>query len=314
MARGGKRFLCKCALLMAAVACVAAVSVAVYHVDSYPYATYDKQARIRAITQPQIIIVGDSNVAMGVSARLIQEALGMPATNYGLHAGLGQIFPAESIKEIIGPGDIIVLAPCEYERNFCNLVLEWSATTDPLSALLDFRNPRYFERLRAYPSYLQATIAALLKGRGILPERETEPGFTQVFSRRSFDAYGDMAYPRRETLLKAGALPRAALQTYPGEELLSFWNDYAEYVHSKGATLYMSCPPILDHSIGIDLELAQQMLEEGLTFPVISKFRDYVFPYTDFYDLSLHLTDAGTVKRTEQLIEDLRAALDSYEL
>jgi hypothetical protein len=264
---------------------------------------------MRAMTVPQIIIVGDSNVALGVSARMIQQALGMPATNYGLHAGMGQIFPAESIKDCIHPGDIVVLAPCEYERNFCNLVLEWSGSTHLLSELADFRNPRYLERLRAFPSYLQATIAALWRGRGILPERETAPGFTKVFSRRSFDAYGDMAYPRPATLLQADALPRAALQTYPGKELLDFWNEYAAYVRGKGATLYMSCPPILDCSIGIDLDLAQSMLEEGLDFPVISKFRDYVYPYTDFYDQSLHLTDAGTAKRTAQLIRDLSAAL-----
>jgi hypothetical protein len=304
-----KKFARKFALLLSILAIITGTSVSLYRVDSYAYAARDKQARIRAMGEPQIIVVGDSNVALGVRARTIEEALGMPCTNYGLHAGLGQKFPAESIKGCIRPGDIVVLAPCEYEQDFLNLVLEWSATADLPAALTDFHHPRYWERLRAFPSYLQATLAALLEGRSFLPEGERAPGFTKVFSRRSFDAHGDMAFPRPATMLKE-PLPRAALQTYPSAEMLEFWNGYAEFVHGRGATLLMSCPPILNHSIGIDLDEMQRMLEEGLAFPVISKFRDYLFPPEYFYDTVLHLTDEGAAARTDQLIADLRNYLE----
>ncbi len=309
MPRSKGAFAGKCALMLAILIAFSVVSIGVYRGDSYAYATYDKQARIRSIEEPQIIVVGDSNVALGVSAARIEQALGMPTTNYGLHAGLGQIYPAESIKALIGPGDIIVIAPCEYERDFCNLVLEWTATTDIPRALTDFGNPRYYERLHAFPSYLQVTLAALLQGRGILPEKEKIPGFTQVFSRRSFDARGDMAYPRPQTMLTPESMPPAALQTYPGEELMDYWNQFAAFARGKGAQVYMSCPPILDRAIGIDLAKAQQMLEEGLDFPVISRFEDYLFSPEYFYDTALHLTDAGTVLRTDRLIADLRAAM-----
>ena len=71
-------------------------------------------------------------------------------------------------------------------------------------------------------------------------------------------------------------------------------------------------PVIVDrHS---DAEERQDKLKQALDFPVISDWKDYVFPIEYFADTNYHLNNKGREMRTLQLIEDIRLWLgeDSF--
>ena len=65
-------------------------------------------ARIRG---PKIVFVGCSNLIFGLRADSLSRRVGLPVVNYGLFAGIGLDYAADRAAEIVGPGDIVILAP-----------------------------------------------------------------------------------------------------------------------------------------------------------------------------------------------------------
>lgn len=55
------------------------------------------------------------------------------------------------------------------------------------------------------------------------------------------------------------------------------------------------------------MEQFEQKLEERCECNVISDYQDYFYDRSYFYDTVYHLTNEGTVMRTEQLISDLES-------
>lgn len=72
--------------------------------DNYDVALIDKVERLKGITEAKIILVGDSNVAFGINSEKIEEELGMPVVNLGLHGALGNAFHEQIAKLNIGGG------------------------------------------------------------------------------------------------------------------------------------------------------------------------------------------------------------------
>ena len=77
--------------------------------------THRMDQRVRAaashIRGRKIIFIGGSNLIFGVRADSLGRRVGLPVVNYGLHAGIGLDYAADRAAEIIGPGDIVILAP-----------------------------------------------------------------------------------------------------------------------------------------------------------------------------------------------------------
>src|SRR5918911_1472998 len=61
------------------------------------------------VPSPRIIIFGGSNIAFGIDSELMEQKLGMPVINDGLHVALG-VAPLEEVKKYIRPGDIIIIS------------------------------------------------------------------------------------------------------------------------------------------------------------------------------------------------------------
>ncbi|HEV8523640.1 MAG TPA: hypothetical protein VGQ71_04010, partial [Terriglobales bacterium] len=56
------------------------------------------------------IFVGGSNLIFGLRAGPLSRRIGAPVVNYGLHAGIGIDVIAARASDLIGPGDLVVLA------------------------------------------------------------------------------------------------------------------------------------------------------------------------------------------------------------
>ena len=61
-------------------------------------AIIDKHAHADSIKAGKIILAGGSNLAFGIDSKQLEETLGMPVVNLGLHAGLGLHFILEELK------------------------------------------------------------------------------------------------------------------------------------------------------------------------------------------------------------------------
>lgn len=268
--------------------------------EDYTAAIVEKLQRLEETQGPKIILVGESNLAFGMDSAMLEEAMGMPVVNLGLHGGLGYQFHYNMAKRNIAPGDIVILA---------NLSFKDGHIQDPSLAWITIENGKDLwklipwesipDMLVAFPGYVTDTLEAVLENR-----RESVGG---VYSREAFNEYGDIGMYRASYGLTFADTPLALPEM--NSRGIARANAFAEYCRKQGAVCLMSGCPVAfgEYSPPAeDYRRFQQELEQALEFEMISDYEDYFFDYSLFFDTQFHLTTEGAQLRTRQLIRDLQ--------
>lgn len=308
-----------CFVLILSVVCLALTALDIFVVknqydESYTAAINDKLNRLQTLDSPKIIILGDSNLAFGINSGMIEEALGMPVVNMGLHGGISDAYYEELVKPHIKEGDLVVIAPYVYE--------DTSVFPDKGLALTMLeKNPLLWEPVStqskwdlalAYPYYAYSCLAKWITFSGNEPVNSS-------YSRDAFNVYGDVTNKPAEY----GIAPEVLFGSdgvikIPPYNQSSFdrINGLWDYTTSIGAELVLAAYPVADCEFRPDVEAYERfeaVLRENLNCPLISKFEDYFIDPKYFYDTILHLTREGADIRTEQLILDLENYLSQEQ-
>lgn len=275
---------------------------------NYQASLIDKVNRLESIHEPKIILVGDSNLAFGMNSKMVEDALGMPVVNLGLHGGLGNAYHEEIAKLNIGSGDIVVVCHSTFSDDdkintplLAWVTYDWHESLRPI-----VREKDYPAMLRAYPSYLRNSLLLWMTHTG-------NQSKTNSYSRNAFNAYGDIAYKPAEFQMDVDAFFKVTRITVPdiNDTCTDRLNQLNEYCRMRGATLVIAGYPIAYGEYSTfdtsDFSDFKAVLQSKLDCPIISDYADYFFPYSYFYDTRYHLTAEGADARAQQLIEDLEA-------
>jgi hypothetical protein len=274
--------------------------------DAYQAAKLDKLELLRTTPSPKLILLGGSNLAFSIDSEWLSERLGMPVVNMGLAKSVGLEYLLEETKPHIHRDDIVVIA-VEYE-----LFYDLYFGSDGLIVELQYV-PTGFEHLNSFGQWsnfvskfgpiMQAKFAGYLR-KG--PEGQTD----EIYRRSGFNRFGDLithldeepAYETHE-LFEHGIPFR--------EESIKLLNDFYQAVLERGARVYFSAPPLVDHEFDRHQEKILDLyakLHDGLKMPVISDPSEYVFRHDQMYDTAYHLLREGSRLRTEKLLSDLQNA------
>lgn len=269
--------------------------------QGYNASLIDKVNRLESIDEPKIVLLGNSNLAFGINSELIEEAMGMPVVNIGLHGGNGNAFHEEIAKYNVTPGDIYVLCHSSYYDN--NLILEpmtaWATIENHLNLWKILRTDDVITMASSFPVYLKKSLNLYSSGSG-----NQDPG--GAYARSAFNEYGDVA------ILREGSqytFAKEVVASGIGDIFVERVNELNEYLTERGASLVVAGYPIGNGSLTADASefiSFQEQLEEKLDCPVISNYVDYMFDYKYFFDAILHLNSEGAGLRTMQLISDLK--------
>jgi len=274
------------------------------YTQTYISSLIDKVERLESINKPKIILVGNSNLAFGINSKTIEDTVGMPVVNLGLHGGLGNKFHEEIAKYNINKGDSVIVCHTTYSDNgmISNHVTAWTAIENYWKLYSLISKDDWKQMVLTFPNY---TFKALIR----LLMRSNNPPKTvnTAYMRAAFNEYGDINYPRTTneyTFTKTSV-------GVPGinSTCINRLNEFNKYCNEKGATLLVAGYPIgygeftPDKKLFIDF---WERLKKELDCTVISNIEDYFIEYKYFYDTPYHLTDEGAKIRTNQLIEDLK--------
>jgi len=274
--------------------------------QGYCASLIDKVERLESITEPKIILVGNSNLSFGIDSEMIEQAIGMPVVNLGLHGGLGNAFHEEIAKLGIRQGDIVVVCHTNYsdDDSMTDSELAWMAVEWNPELWKIIRKEDYRDMLKAMPIYMLKSTIMWATGTG-------NQGKDGVYSREAFNQYGDVIYSRLENTYEFTATSVVVPEI--NNVCIARLNELNEYVKEKGATMVVAGYPIADCEYTPEKDeyrTFQIQLADSLTAPVISDFCDYFIPSQYFYDTNFHLTSEGVKVRTKQLLEDINAYLD----
>lgn len=275
------------------------------YLGNYNASILDKVARLKELDGSRIVLLGDSNLAFGIDSAMIEEKLGMPVVNMGLHGGCGNAFYEDLAKINVHEGDIYVLCHTNYiDEGIVSPVVLWTVIENHFE-LWKMLSPEDIPvMVKSYPAYLKHCIGYWENENGNLLN-------DSLYIRSSFNEYGDIAVERHELTYEfsEGNKYCPEIDNATAKRI----NGLNRYLEERGATLVIAGYPIAKGDFTADEEEIaqfQNQLQEKLDCEVISDFRDYMIDYALFFDAAWHLNTEGAEVRTEQLISDLKVYMN----
>ncbi len=270
----------------------------------YQYAYAAKLQHLQATEGQRLILIGGSNLAFGVDSKMLQDSLGMPVVNMGLHAGLGLRFEVESVKPFLRHGDVLLVVP-EYENYQDNL---WLGETYLANVVISSPT-QYLPLLNIKQTYTVAKNYFKSSFANLAFEftGKHDPSSYKSFG---FNAQGDYIdhYDKHSD---KGISPRNIYTHSYNEEAVAYLGETAKLLQAQGIQVLVGFPAMLKEGYEGKKDfvaLAEKDLRKNIAY-VVGTPHDYVFDKQDVYDTEYHLTQAGTAKRTLQLIVDVRPML-----
>jgi hypothetical protein len=289
---------------------------------------------------PRILFLSGSSTLFGIDAKLVEEKLGVPAFNMGLHAGmrLDQILAVGEASARRGDLLVLALEPPYYN---CNVEKwnEWS-----LRSVLTW-DREYFNRLNAFDR-AQAIFSGGNPWLGL-----------EIVSDRIFEAVHPSSYVQRQTAMERADIIVARYysgkaqtkefaysaynvdargdilnlddKTYHGATASSALPDgicspsriqlagFAQKMRAKGVRVVLAHPPYLVDTQPTsgwqkaEANFLRAAADAGLE--VIDRREQLFFPRRYFFNSNLHLNREGRRIRTEIMVQSLKAYLVKHE-
>ena len=296
----------------------------------------DKFAYLYSVEGPKVVLISGSSMAYGMDSALLSERVGMPVVNFGLYASLGSRLMLDLSRDAIGEGDIVVFAP-ETDSQAYSLFFSARNTLQALDAdhamLFKIDSDNYPSLWGGLWEFCQGKLEYLRKGE--------KPDVSGTAMRRSnFNEYGDLdteLFPRNGLVQKMRRLgydnttPIRLSASIVSDDFVSFFNEYVKEMEKKGARVYFSFSPmnrgaivapdyvyvkgtvsfprLTDDEVKGYADAFLSDLEELFDCAFISDPNDYIMEPKYFYDTNFHLNNDGVPVRTNQLADDILAAL-----
>lgn len=274
--------------------------------QTYQYEINEKYERLNNVDAPKIIITGGSATAFGLNQDIVESEIFKPVINMALHAGFGMQFETEVTKGNINSGDIVILV-YEYSQ-WSKLYWDSSLFITAVDNHIDMYKyiPIEFieETINYIPTYAAKKIDSYL---GI--NKISAFGNYSIGSFKNGNMILDrpvcaLPYPVPEETFGKAVINPEIINT----DVVDYVNQFNKYVTSKGATLLISFPPVLNEMVFSSKEEIYKFelyLNKLLDSPIISKVEDYIFNRKYIFDSIYHCNNLGEEKRSYLLLRDL---------
>ncbi len=274
------------------------------HTADFMDALIDKHNILdKTTTSPRVIFVGGSNLAFGMDSKRVQDSIGLPVVNLGLHAGLGLEFMLNDVKTAVKPNDIVILSIEYFLEAKGYYRLQKLAARNFVSANNSFSN-NYYTDVKAYfneelPKNLSTNFSKLYA--------LTSTEDNSIYSRNAFNEYGDVVrHLEKPVPEKLKDRIRLTYRHWEGIKLLNEFADYAKAHNFKTYFLYPAYPSVeFESNKGVISKYATDMSQE-LNIPILNKPEDFVLSDNSFFDSVYHLNKKGRERRTNLTIEIIK--------
>ena len=279
------------------------------YLNNYQAALIDKNERLCSIDEPKIVLIGNSNLVFGIDSAAIEDAIGMPVVNMGMHGNLGNPFVEQAALKNVHEGDIVILSYSNFDDGdvIRNPQLAWITIENHLELYSYVRPKDWKDMIKAYPTYLKNCLNLWSQGIGNM-DSGTE------YSRLQFNEYGDNIYDR-PSLLPGTDFSVVHIPAI-GDATTDRINKLDQKLKEEGAVLLVAAypTPITEYTPPREEYVAfSDEIDARLTCPLISRYEDYMMDKELFYNTYLHLNDQGVQVRTALLIEDIQKYLDGSQ-
>ena len=257
-----------------------------------------KEHALHRIGGSKVILVGGSSTYYSFSAAQLSRRIGLPAVNFGTHAGLGARYLLDRAARDMEAGDIVVLT-------IENGLLRNERPTPELTRFVQFYDPGYIRRagLQSWtPLLVGASPHDLFRSR----VWEMLLGGTKIHVDETGDATDNLASkvtPDVQAIV--AATQPVAVETNPNDPP-AYLRRFVATAREQGVTVFAAWSPMLDRPAYHDQSDPRRLKAISSTYgvlgvPVLGAPQDFLFPLADMYNSGFHLNDIGRVKATARL-------------
>lgn len=279
-------------------------------------ALLDKHALLEKKQGPGLILVGGSNLSFGLSSEVLEQGLGMPVVNMGLHAGIGLKYSLQDVEPFLVKGDVLVISP-EYEQLYADDTSINLGAVDLLYILFDIYprgrqlldSAQWLHLSRLIPGYAAGKFTQGLKylAFSIKDLIKKTPTKTGVYDRAAFNGYGDVSL--HWTMAPESFRPREYREVEVDLTMIEFLKEYSARVRARGVRV-LFVPPVFQQQSFTNIrpnieKIAAAMGSAGLN--LLAPPERYVLPDDKFFNSPYHPNGEGVILRTRLLLTDLQA-------
>lgn len=272
----------------------------------YVAATIDKEQRMNALTGPRILLIGGSNLALGMNSRRLSKAIGLQVANMGVHAGLGFEFMLNEVLAGLRKDDIAIIS-FEYFLSNGDKKLQ--------AQLIDINDSAYPCVSHSLTDELERTVQQLqrcLSGSfyRVLNSDRIDP----IYRRSSFTREGDLTahFGKRKPVVLGDN--NVFNETDFSQGITSI-NEFSAVAKKRGASVYFVFPAYAQSAYGKNQKVLDDyfdMCKKNLECHVLGRPIESVLSDQYFFDTIYHLDSTGIEKRTDTIINLLKTANVSH--
>lgn len=251
---------------------------------------------------PRIILIGGSNLSMGINSNLLKHQLKLNPVNTSIHAAIGLKYMMQHTLKFVKPGDVVIISP-EYHQFFDDLA---DGGEELLRIIADFDKKEL----------LEIELSQMLKIYRLIPQYSySKFKFQEYFyNRNELFLYGADGYNKFGDYEKHWNLKPLNAPIYDYTTQIynpSVVNSIIEFRHNLnkiGVDLFITFPGYQYSSFRKNLKHINYIN----SILVINKFKilgepsRYIIPDSLMYGTSYHLSKKAVDLRTNLLIEDFK--------
>lgn len=277
--------------------------------DTYMGALWDKRQLLASTEGKKLMVIGGSAAAFALDGDYISSELDdYSFVNFGLYAGLGTKAMLELAYDYIGSEDIVIIMPEQHSQTlstYFNGQYMWQALDGHMSMAFDLDEADRTNLAEELPAFA-------IKKAGYF-FTNTMPSPQEVYSRTSFDQYGDI----NQELIGANIMAEAYDPTMEisfskelvAEDFIFYLNDYAKKCQDKGARVYYQYCPMNQLAVGdaTQAEDYNDWLFNRLKILPLAEPEAAIMDSDLFYDTNFHLNAKGREEFSYKLIKSIKA-------
>jgi hypothetical protein len=275
----------------------------------------DKGNLLQKSNSPKIVLIGGSNLMVGIDSSQINKTFRYNVINMGHYGGFGiSIFLYKSL-EYLKPDDIVIISPeylsiyDDYKLEpFSDIGIKWMLAYSPMltikhvylkRCLKDI--PRHFAELVSEKA--QTLITCSLKGRfassighGILNQQDKMNEFgdpkNDMFTKVDFSRF-----PDKERVFKDKITDMSKF---------TLLNDFHRAALKNGVKVFFVFPPYPKEAYAqnkTQINNIEKQLVDNLNFKILGNPEDFIYDSVYFSNTCNHLTSDGKKLRTQKIIE-----------
>lgn len=249
----------------------------------------------------KIVLIGDSNLALGINSVSIKANTGLEVVNMGVHGGFGLRFSLAQIKDYLQPNDIVLVSPVfgSFSNDF------YGSTQLNLALRSDLSFLKYVATFKQISKIFPQGIG--MRDFYASVRNQTPKASYEIEMNEHGDYTGHHLLPNQHIFNSDSPIDTLILA-----ETVAELNQFEAEMLSKNVRFfytYSPYPESLYNKHQDKIKRYELKLDSLLNMPILGTAKDMIYPDSLFFDTKNHLNFQGKELRTAALIEFLVQAL-----